>query len=74
MPQRAERHDRRQPGLPTARIGVRLGGLEATGDRGLDLVLELSLDAALAMIGSGEIVDAKTIMLLQYAKLQGVLT
>ncbi|MCF5931034.1 GDP-mannose pyrophosphatase, partial [Xanthomonas perforans] len=29
--------------------------------------------AALAMIGSGEIADAKTIMLLQYAKLHGVL-
>jgi GDP-mannose pyrophosphatase NudK len=35
-------------------------------------VLEISLDAALAMIGKGEIVDAKTIMLLQYAKLQGL--
>ena len=35
-------------------------------------VLELSLDAALAMIGKGEIVDAKTIMLLQYARLQGL--
>ncbi len=35
-------------------------------------VLELSLDAALEMIAHGEIVDAKTIMLLQYAKLQGL--
>lgn len=32
-------------------------------------VLELSLDAALALIASGEIVDGKTIMLLQAAKL-----
>ncbi|CAD0320651.1 hypothetical protein NCPPB940_15990 [Xanthomonas hortorum pv. taraxaci] len=36
-------------------------------------VLELPLDTALAMIGSGDIADAKTIMLLQYAKLHGVL-
>ncbi len=32
-------------------------------------VLEMQLDAALALIDSGEICDAKTIMLLQYAKL-----
>jgi len=32
-------------------------------------VLELSLDEALAMIVDGRIVDAKTIMLLQYAAL-----
>jgi len=32
-------------------------------------VLEFSFDDAYAMIGSGDIVDAKTIMLLQYAKL-----
>ncbi len=37
-------------------------------------VLELSLDAALEMICKGEIVDAKTIMLLQYAKLNGLMT
>ena len=36
-------------------------------------VLELPLDTALAMIESGEIADGKTIMLLQYAKLHGVL-
>ncbi len=35
-------------------------------------VLELSLDVALSMVGKGEIVDAKTIMLLQYAKLRGL--
>ena len=35
-------------------------------------VLELPLNTALGMIGKGEIVDAKTIMLLQYAKLQGL--
>jgi len=32
-------------------------------------VLEISIDEALAMIGDGRIVDAKTIMLLQYAAL-----
>jgi GDP-mannose pyrophosphatase NudK len=35
-------------------------------------VLELTLDDALRMIGSGEIKDAKTIMLLQYAKLHNL--
>lgn len=43
------------------------GGHEAEGE---DIeVLETTLDAALVMIASGEIVDAKTIMLLQAAKL-----
>ncbi|MCC8979178.1 GDP-mannose pyrophosphatase [Bradyrhizobium acaciae] len=43
------------------------GGL---ADEGEDIeVLELSIDDALAMIGDGRIVDAKTIMLLQYAAL-----
>lgn len=36
-------------------------------------VLELKFDAAFNMIASGEIKDAKTIMLLQYAKLNGLL-
>jgi GDP-mannose pyrophosphatase NudK len=36
-------------------------------------VLELSLDAAMQMVKSGEIRDAKTIMLLQYAKLENLL-
>lgn len=41
------------------------GGIEAEGE---DIeVLELAFDEALAMIVRGEIVDAKTIMLLQYA-------
>lgn len=35
-------------------------------------VLELALDAALEMVDKGEIIDAKTIMLLQYAKLRGL--
>jgi nudix-type nucleoside diphosphatase (YffH/AdpP family) len=43
------------------------GGLIAEGE---DIeVLELRFDEALAMIGEGRIVDAKTIMLLQHAAL-----
>ncbi len=43
------------------------GGIEAEGE---DIeVLELPIDDALAMIRRGEIVDGKTIMLLQYAAL-----
>jgi nudix-type nucleoside diphosphatase (YffH/AdpP family) len=46
------------------------GGIVAEGE---DIeVLELTLDAALAMVERGEIVDGKTIMLLQYAKLHGL--
>lgn len=36
-------------------------------------VLEMSFDQALEMIGTGEIKDAKTIMLIQHLRLQGVL-
>ena len=44
------------------------GGVEAEGEEiGL---LERSIDEAMAMIDRGEIVDAKTIMLLQYAALR----
>jgi len=44
------------------------GGLEAEGE---DIeVLELDIDAALAMVDSGEIVDAKTVTLLQYMQLK----
>jgi len=47
------------------------GGLK---DEGEDIeVLELGIDAALGMIASGEIADAKTIMLLQYVRLKGIL-
>ena len=43
------------------------GGVAAEGE---DIeVLEPTLDAALAMVASGEVADGKTIMLLQYAKL-----
>ncbi|HEY2662163.1 MAG TPA: GDP-mannose pyrophosphatase [Caulobacteraceae bacterium] len=43
------------------------GGVEAEGEE--IEVLELRLDEALAMVGRGEIIDAKTILLLQYAAL-----
>ncbi len=47
------------------------GGL---ADEGEDIaVLEPTLDEALAMIETGEIIDAKTIMLLYYAKLHGLM-
>jgi nudix-type nucleoside diphosphatase (YffH/AdpP family) len=46
------------------------GGLDSEGE---DIeVIELPFDAAYAMIASGEIVDAKTIILLQHAKLMGI--
>jgi len=51
---------------PDMRIGSG-GGIASEGE---DIeVLELSIDEALAMIGDRRIVDAKTIMLLQYAAL-----
>lgn len=51
---------------PTMKVGNG-GGLASEGE---DIeVLELAFDQALAMIGDGRIVDAKTIMLLQYAAL-----
>ena len=47
------------------------GGLEHEGE---DIeVLELGFDEALGMIATGEIADAKTIMLLQHVRLGGIL-
>jgi nudix-type nucleoside diphosphatase (YffH/AdpP family) len=47
------------------------GGHEHEGE---DIeVLEVPLDAALAMVARGEIIDLKTVMLLQAAKLEGYL-
>ncbi len=47
------------------------GGLAEEGE---DIeILEPTLDEALAMIDSGEIIDMKTILLLQYAKLNGLM-
>jgi nudix-type nucleoside diphosphatase (YffH/AdpP family) len=49
---------------------MRIGGGGGLADEGEDIeVLEPSIDEALAMIADGRIVDAKTIMLLQYAAL-----
>ncbi|AZB02219.1 GDP-mannose pyrophosphatase NudK [Chryseobacterium joostei] len=47
------------------------GGLEEEGEN--IEVLELSFDKALTMIDSGEIKDAKTIMLLQYLRLKNII-
>ena len=56
-------------GTYTTRAG-KGGGLH---DEGEDIeVLEMSLSDAMAMTRNGEIVDAKTIALLQYAKLEGL--
>jgi nudix-type nucleoside diphosphatase (YffH/AdpP family) len=52
------------------RPDMRVGSGGGIPDEGEDIeVLELSIDEALAMIGDRRIVDAKTIMLLQYAAL-----
>jgi len=49
---------------------MRAGDGGGIADEGEEIeVLEISIDEALAMIGDGRIVDAKTIMLLQYAAL-----
>jgi nudix-type nucleoside diphosphatase (YffH/AdpP family) len=49
---------------------MRIGSGGGVADEGEEIeVLELDVDAALAMIRTGEIADAKTIMLLQYAAL-----
>jgi GDP-mannose pyrophosphatase NudK len=71
------------PGSVTERLSFFVGEYDArdqVGDGGGDQregedieVIELTLDAALAMIASGEICDGKTIMLLQHAKLTRLL-
>ena len=49
---------------------MRIGSGGGLADEGEDIeVLELTVEQALAMIADGRIVDAKTIMLLQYAAL-----
>ena len=49
---------------------MRVGRGGGNPDEGEDIeVLELKIDEALAMIADGRIIDAKTIMLLQWAKL-----
>jgi nudix-type nucleoside diphosphatase (YffH/AdpP family) len=50
--------------------GMKIGSGGGIAREGEDIqVLELPIDEALAMISDGRIVDAKTIMLLQYAAL-----
>jgi nudix-type nucleoside diphosphatase (YffH/AdpP family) len=52
---------------------MRIGSGGGNPDEGEDIeVLELSIDEALAMIADRRIVDAKTIMLLQYAALNNL--
>jgi nudix-type nucleoside diphosphatase (YffH/AdpP family) len=52
------------------RPDMKIGSGGGNADEGEDIeVLELAIDEALAMIADGRIMDAKTIMLLQYAKL-----
>jgi len=68
------------PGAVTERLhffvaeyepGDRIGDGGGLHDEGEDIeVFELPFDAAMAMVARGEIVDAKTIMLLQYGALQ----
>ena len=48
-----------------------VGGVEYE-EENID-VLELSINDAMEMMKNGEIKDAKTIMLLQYVKLNGIL-
>jgi nudix-type nucleoside diphosphatase (YffH/AdpP family) len=55
---------------PDDRIGR--GGGDAHEGEDIE-VLELGLDEALAMIDRGEIIDGKTIMLLQHVKLRGLM-
>jgi nudix-type nucleoside diphosphatase (YffH/AdpP family) len=68
------------PGSVTERIhffigqyqpGDRINSGGGLAEEGEDIeVLELGFDEAIAMIGSGDIVDGKTIMLLQYLQLR----
>ncbi|HEY0267317.1 MAG TPA: NUDIX domain-containing protein [Rhizomicrobium sp.] len=69
------------PGAVKERVSMFLADYDSTiprekgggqAEEGEDIeVLEMSLDDALAMVASGAIVDAKTILLLQAAKLAG---
>lgn len=51
---------------------VNLGGGLAEEQEEIE-VIEIDFDKAIEMISTGDIVDAKTIMLLQYAKIEGLL-
>jgi len=52
---------------------VSAGGGEASEGEDIE-VLEMPLERALEMVGAGEIVDAKTIMLLQHVKLHDLMS
>ena len=56
----------------TAKLKVNEGGGNEEEFENIE-VLELDFDKAYSMIATGEIKDAKTIMLLQYAKLQNLI-
>ena len=59
--------------VATYAAGDRTGRGGGLAEEGEDIaVLEMPLDEAVALIASGDIVDAKTIMLLQWAKLHGI--
>lgn len=69
------------PGSVTERLTLYLGFVEGSAagagggleDEGEDIeVLRLPFETAVGMVANGEIADAKTILLLQYAQLQGV--
>ena len=68
------------PGAVTERLSLFVADYDSTAPRGpggghahegedID-VLEMTLDEAMAMVARGEIIDAKTIMLLQYVALK----
>jgi len=71
------------PGSVTERVSLYVGRYSANdrisdggghAGEGEDIeVIEIGLDDALAMVTRGEIIDAKTIMLLQHAKLAGLM-
>jgi len=70
------------PGAVTEKLSLFLADYDSTaprakgggiGEEGEDIeVFEVSLDEGLAMMASGEIIDAKTILLLQAAKLRAI--
>jgi len=71
------------PGSVTEKVAMFIAEYDANSrisdggglvDEGEDIeVLELDFDAALAMVPTGEIADAKTVILLQHLRLNGIL-
>jgi nudix-type nucleoside diphosphatase (YffH/AdpP family) len=59
--------------VATYSAGDRIGRGGGVADEGEDIeVVEMPLDTAVQSIGQGRIVDAKTILLLQWAKIHGI--